>query len=257
MIELTDGRRVVPTKEQLLESIKNVRRAIQADGNTSAITDGTIKSTTTENRRHDDATSTIDGLDESSERSTDYTNAGISDGLYSSSFETGRRDGSTNKRDGGTTTDEPEYPVRNEPIAKRSKFKAFNDFTGKIKDAIKSEKPKQKSKNTRKTLSDAEAKSIRLGLVEVILWQSEHMDEFIIATTRGHDHSIVIWSNLDREDAMIIADFLIESGKVNPEVAYAVRQMMSLKRRFQVGLILAPRLYQSYMVYLQRGFSIK
>lgn len=114
-----------------------------------------------------------------------------------------------------------------------------------------------KKKVEGRKLTDAEAIRARPKLVEFILWQSEHMDQFIIATTVGHDPTIEIWGDISKDEAEIIADFLISRGKTNVQTATAIRHAIVFIDRLRLGLIIGPRLYRTMMTYFERGFSIR
>lgn len=107
-----------------------------------------------------------------------------------------------------------------------------------------------------KKLSDAEAIKLRPKLVEYIMWQTEHLDQFIIATTTGHDSSIEIWGDITVDECEILVDYLLSRGKVDIRTAQAVRYASTLIDRLKLGIIIAPRVYQSAMIYIKRGFSI-
>lgn len=134
----------------------------------------------------------------------------------------------------------------------KSSFKPFAQ-------AFKKDTPqKSETKKVRvaKTLSDAESMKLRPKLVEILLWQSEHADQFIAATTKGHD-TVVIWSNMDDAECEIIADFLIDRGKQHAGTATMVRNLSTLMRKIEVGLITLPRAYRTFMTYIERGFSLR
>lgn len=115
---------------------------------------------------------------------------------------------------------------------------------------------KQKPKGSGKTLSDGEALRLRPKLIEYMIWQTEHMDQFIIATTVGHDPSIVIWSNLSVDEIEIIVDYLLSRAKFDARTASAVRYASVFLDRIKLGLIILPRVYYTVMAYVTRGLSI-
>lgn len=126
-------------------------------------------------------------------------------------------------------------------------------------DALKTQ-PKKKSSGTSKKvegrkLTDAEVIKMRPKLIQLIVWQSEHLDEFISATTRGHA-PVEIWSTLDYDDAEILADYLISRARVDERAAVAVRYAATIMDKIKLGIIVGPRLYQTMLTYFDRGFSI-
>lgn len=115
---------------------------------------------------------------------------------------------------------------------------------------------KQKPKVGGKTLSDGEALRLRPKLIEYMIWQTEHLDQFIIATTTGHDPSIVIWSDLSVDEIEIIVDYLLSRAKSDARTASAVRYASVFLDRIKLGLIILPRVYYTVMAYVTRGLSI-
>ena len=105
-------------------------------------------------------------------------------------------------------------------------------------------------------LSSEEAAKLYPKLVEYITWQSEYLDQFIIATTKGHDPTIEIWSNLDKAEIEILADYLIQRGRSDGTTAQAVRFASVLLDRVKVALIVLPRAYSTVNLYLVRGFDL-
>jgi hypothetical protein len=108
-----------------------------------------------------------------------------------------------------------------------------------------------------KKLSDAEILRLRPKMVEYVLWQSEHLDQLIIATTVGHDPGIEIWGDITSDEAEIIVDYLLQRGKTDIRTAQAVRYASTLIDRLKLGLIISPRFYATAMIYIKRGFSIR
>lgn len=150
------------------------------------------------------------------------------------------------------------------PEPARTKSNPIGNITKRYRDALKTP-PKPKAEGEKKApsgrgsskLSDAEVIKLRPKLVEFILWQSEHMDQFIIATTRGHDPSIEIWSNLTHDEAEILADYLIFRGRNDAKAAAFVRTTATLIDRLRIGLIILPRAYQTIATYGDKGISLR
>lgn len=151
-----------------------------------------------------------------------------------------------------TTTDRK----LNESATKRI-YTSFKQIASGLKEAVKQEPDKKKigKKATVRKLTDAEIIQLRPKLIESLIWQSEHMDQFIEATTKGHE-SVTIWSDLDRDEIEIVADFLLERGKKSERTAQVVRNMSTLMLRIKLGMISLPRAYKTFATYIERGFSI-
>jgi hypothetical protein len=107
-----------------------------------------------------------------------------------------------------------------------------------------------------KTLSAEEASRLRPRLIEYITWQSEHLDSFIIATTKGHDPTIEIWGNMDEAEIEILTDYLLSRARHDPVTAQAVRFASEILDRIKVGIIVLPRVYRTVTLYFARGLDI-
>lgn len=106
------------------------------------------------------------------------------------------------------------------------------------------------------TMSEDEAEKLRPKLIMYITWQSEHLDQFIIATTKGHDPTIEIWSNMDEAEIEILADYLLLRSRRDPITAQAVRFAAEILERIKVGIIVLPRVYRTVTLYFARGLDI-
>lgn len=148
---------------------------------------------------------------------------------------------------------------RSATTERAAKF-SIRDIAGRYKDALTGKqgttKTKKKVVEGRK-LTDAEAIRLRPKMIEYILWQSEHLDQFIIATTVGHDGTIEIWGDLDDAEAEILVDYLIARGKVSVRTANTVRYVSSFIDKIKLGLILGPRVYKTIRIYMERGLSLR
>ena len=142
----------------------------------------------------------------------------------------------------------------------KSKFSFFQPYQQAIKDFHKERAKEEKNEHKRpepKVFTQAEAQLKRDELIDTLLWTSEHADQVIIATTKGHDKTIIIWSDIDHDEAGILADVLLDLAKTDKRVAGAIRSAMEVKRKAKAGIILVPRAYRTAMIYLERGFSIR
>lgn len=168
---------------------------------------------------------------------------------------------SLNKRhrsDGGTG--EPEvYAAPRTRSSLKSKFdplrKALTEPTKKRNTVGKSTASASTTKK-KTVLSQQEVSELRPRLIEYITWQSEHLDQLIIATTKGHDPSIIIWSDLEDAEIELTADFLLNRGRRDPITAQAVRYAAELLDRLRIGIIYAPRVYKTISIYMMRGLDI-
>lgn len=179
-----------------------------------------------------------------SEESGEGDSAGLGEQFRRYSINPARRDSSVYQ---------PKRP------ASKSIWSGIKDTAKQYSDVLKADTPKKSKtsakKSEQRTLTDAEVIKMRPKLIEYILWQSEHMDDFISATTRGHE-AVEIWSNLDQDDAEIIADFLISRARVSVNAAIVVRTASGLMDKIKLGLIVGPRVFSTFRVYMERGFSI-
>ena len=153
-----------------------------------------------------------------------------------------------------------EYLVTGQQPVKKSKFRFANvvqPYLNEIKKSTKSASKSKKDKPKVKLLTEAEVRLKRQELIDVLLWSSEHMDQIIIATTRDHVKTLIIWSDLDREEAAILADFLLNRSRVDTRAAAAVRGLLELQNKIKLGTILLPRIYRTASYYLSQGFSIR
>lgn len=143
--------------------------------------------------------------------------------------------------------------------ASKSIWTGIKDTAKQYSDALKTDTSKKSKTSVKKpeqrTLTDLEVIKMRPKLIEYIIWQSEHLDDFISATTKGHEE-VEIWGNLDQDDAEIIADFLISRARVNVSAAVVVRTASSMMDKIKLGLILGPRVLSTFRTYAERGFSI-
>src|SRR5438045_1658913 len=181
MIDNPDGTKRLPTKEEILENVNNRRQSIRADNNSSQTSIGTNQGTTTENRRFFSQgrgetfqSERRDRLDESNERSGNGTDGSI----FGTTRTNGNIDSSVNKySERATTTSASERTY--EPPIRQSKFKPYADA---VRQALKNKKKEtvQTKVSTKKVLTKQEADSLKEKLVEVLLWQSDHADEFIV-----------------------------------------------------------------------------
>jgi hypothetical protein len=148
-----------------------------------------------------------------------------------------------------------------QPVQPKRKRNTVRGVYEQYKEALRGDRgtgqKEEKKKATGAKLTDSEVIRLRPKMVELVLWQTEHMDQFIIATTRGHNPNIIIWSDMTPEEAEIIVDYLMSRGKVDARFAVAVRQAAQFMDRLRLALIIMPRMYATFMTYMQNGISIR
>ena len=105
-----------------------------------------------------------------------------------------------------------------------------------------------------KALGEREAEALREDLEALISWLADSADDVLSHTNKRGVQSDV-WA-LDDEELAAIVDWLIERGKRAVAAAYAIRQVVTLWHQYQVGIILAPRLWRTALFYSQYGFGL-
>jgi hypothetical protein len=84
----------------------------------------------------------------------------------------------------------------------------------------------------------------------------EYADQAIYATNKKKKR-VQIWSTVDEEEAGILVDAWLARAKVSAVAAAQVTAMVEAHRKLKVGLILIPRFYATFQVYLENGFGLK
>lgn len=198
--------------------------------------------------------STISGRDGSIEsgqgsRSRPFNTSGQYDS------ETGRNDSRTNQHSGRVSENQSNRVTRETIITGIKSRVAPVLKMGKTLQKSLSEPGGKTKKKPEKLLTDAEIAKLKPKLINAIIWQTDHMDSFIQATTKKH-LSVFIWSTMDENEAELLAKFLLARGKRDATTATLVRQMADLMEKIELGLILLPRAYATMRTYFERGFSI-
>lgn len=202
-----------------------------------------------ENSRHNEA-SAIYGTNGASEYvSTSERNTTYKSGQ--SNRETGRRDTSIYQHETGTG----KYGETTSTFTSKIK-NILTPFVDVFKNQKQAEKASKKKTEQRK-LSDIEAIKLKPRIIEFLTWTTDNIDNFIIATTKGHDETIVIWSDMQEGEIEILADFFIQRGKNNGQSAQLVRNMAVFMERIKLAVIIAPRMYKTAMAYIERGISLR
>lgn len=234
------------TTEGLLAYVRNRKSVTSIEGITgdSGNVSGTIQSSTVERDRE---TQSNNGGIESSfnrERSKDTGNSTVTNDSKQST----RRDSSLYQYDGRTATGHTTFTERLKT--------SLNPFYEVVEKRKKEAKKTSVKKTEYKKLSDNEVLKLRPKTIDFIMWSSEHLDQFIQATTKGH-MSVVIWSNLDKDDCEVLADYLISKGKTNEKTAQLVRNISELSDNIKRMVIVLPRTYQTALIYFKRGVSLR
>ncbi len=279
MIVNPDGSKRYPTVKERLDGIKsgsarnnvafrvdsqNIDRSNFDNDNENGQYDSRPFELASERNRRDQATAS----NRPSERSTDardtngYRLAGNDNGSideYSGGITT----------TGGTNTDnevQQHSAITNAPPLTKSKNDSWlergkrnlKEVTIAIrgKDSTSSNKTKSKPRTVNKVLGEREYLIKRDKLAKSLLWQSDHLDEILKATTGGHDPSIRIWGSIDTDESIVLANVLVKLSAKYPQVNTAVDFMLEIDENIEAAVILLPRVYKSLMLYLARGVSI-
>ena len=103
-----------------------------------------------------------------------------------------------------------------------------------------------------KKLTDKEAKDLAVPLAKTLQTLGGYVDE-VITFTNAEQAKAKIWSTITFDEWKIIADMLIEDGKKSGIIATAIRGTVSAYQRLQAGLIIGPRLWETYQFYAEHG----
>lgn len=103
-----------------------------------------------------------------------------------------------------------------------------------------------------KPLSVKEAKDLALPLAKTLQTIGGYVDE-VITFTNGEQAEAKIWRKITLDEWQIIADMLIEDAKKSGIIATAIRGTVSAYQRLQAGLIIGPRLWETYQFYADHG----
>lgn len=101
-------------------------------------------------------------------------------------------------------------------------------------------------------LTDKEAKDLLKPFASALSEIGRYVDE-VISITNGDAAKAKIWSTISKDEWEVVAAMLIEDGKKSGIIAVAVRATASAYTRLQVGLIVLPRLYETYAFYADHG----
>jgi hypothetical protein len=201
---------------------------------------------------------TIEG---SREASTVYgTTGGSQNGQGSddgSDFGDGSDQGSTSGSDSSTHQQERVRATRRDSVREAiGRYRRVFTSDTRNKSRVDESTAKERAASTGRKLSDVEAARLRPKIIEYLLWQTEHMDQLLIAITAGHE-PVEIWSTIDKTDCEIIAEFMVIRGRQDARAAQAVRYLSVFIDRLKLGMIILPRMYQTAILMFTRGMSLK
>lgn len=91
-----------------------------------------------------------------------------------------------------------------------------------------------------------------MPLAKTLQTLAGYADE-VISFTNSEQAEAKIWRKITLDEWKIIADMLIEDGKKSGVIATAIRGMVSAYQRLQAGLIIGPRLWETYQFYADHG----
>lgn len=233
------------SSEKLIEYVRNrdskatTSPGRPAFGNVQS-TSGTYESTEREGRSTGQSFYRIDGSDES-----------WSGDSYGSIDELSSDEGFS-----GTGYSGPHKRGRSVNRSAKRTWESVKQNFQPVKEALKKDPEKTPAKRVpTKLLTDVEIAKLKGKFLEMLTWQCEHMDQFLQATTKGHEE-VVIWSDMESVEIEIFADFILSQGKTNRVAARYVRSMSTMMMRLKLSLISVPRAYKTIMLYWRRGISI-
>lgn len=105
---------------------------------------------------------------------------------------------------------------------------------------------------TVKVLAELEANQMRDTLITALKGACETADEGISLSNRKGAEA-TIWRTIDDEEIGVIADYLIEQGKQHAAAAALVRSTVDLWKRWNIALILGPRVWDTGKFYADNG----
>lgn len=106
-----------------------------------------------------------------------------------------------------------------------------------------------------KTFSAKEAKDSLEDLRDALLDDSVYMDQFLWAKTQDATQK-PIWSDIDEQEAEVLAKLLLKGAQANPVVATGVRGLLEGKDYLDAFMIVAPR-FQLTVHALKVGRQLK
>jgi hypothetical protein len=136
--------------------------------------------------------------------------------------------------------------------ASRQKKNFFSWLRADHRGKASSEKESARSR----PFSEREAEEIRPALLAALLDYFKYADELIYATNKAHQH-VTIFSSIDDEDAGVLVDAWLARARQSAKSASHVVFMVNKHMELRVGIILIPRFYEMFRVYVDNGISVR
>lgn len=190
-------------------------------------------------------------------KSTDYTgDSGGVEEFDGSGYDSPNVDGGYDLpiRNYSSVDYQPYQPVQQS--GKRTRVSFLDGLLKKGTDRQKSLPAQKAITATRRFITLAEVAKYKPGMIRLIMFSSDHMDDGITAITKGHQ-PVSIWSTIETPDAEILADAFLEAGQKSAAIAEKVRWVMEWEKKVKVGIILAPRIYRSIVYTVITGISVQ
>lgn len=106
-----------------------------------------------------------------------------------------------------------------------------------------------------KPMNLKEAEQSRAGLVLALLEIWKLMDQTITNTNADHAEAY-IWQVIDEEDTTYIASQMTQAAVVSPVAAFAVRGIIEAHQKYKLGLIVGPRMIDTFGFYAEHGLGL-
>ncbi len=103
-----------------------------------------------------------------------------------------------------------------------------------------------------KPLSAKEAEEIRQPLIDALADYFKYGDE-LMSGTSANGVQAMIWSSIDDEELGILIDAWLARARVDSTAAYYAVAAVNNHYKLKIGLILAPRFYQTFKFYVDNG----
>lgn len=111
---------------------------------------------------------------------------------------------------------------------------------------------KEKPGIRNKPLSHKEAEEIRDPLIAAMGDYFHYADE-LMSGTSANGAEAAIWGSIDDEEIGILIDAWLARAKQDSRAAYFAVQAVNGHYKLKIGLILAPRFYQTFQFYVDNG----
>jgi hypothetical protein len=120
-------------------------------------------------------------------------------------------------------------------------------------------RPNNRGKDTKekpgirnKPLSQKEAEEIRQPLIDAMGDYFHYADELMTGTS-ANGAEAAIWGSIDDEEIGILIDAWLARARTDSRAAYFAVQAVNGHYKLKIGLILAPRFYQTFQFYVDNG----